>query len=79
MVEISFNKALFVPLNYSTFNESVLDIVLVPGQGQDPLKTKFTWKITDFTENGMNIQLTFESPLYISSSNVILLTIIFRL
>ena len=42
----------------------------MPGDGQDISKIHFTWKLTNFDNDIMEIKLDFEYPLYISSGYV---------
>lgn len=53
VVVVKFNQAMRVPANYSAFNESVLNITIIPGEGQDTAKLGFTWTVTEFSETDM--------------------------
>ena len=49
-VTVEFNKEIFIPKNYSTFNNSILELsIIASGSHYNIEKLNFSWVITDFT------------------------------
>lgn len=59
-----------VPENFGDFDTSVLDLVIIPGENTNLTNLKYKWKVTDFTESEMKIQMYFDNPQYISTFSV---------
>ncbi len=53
---VTFNEAIIVPENFSVINSSVV-LIDIPNSKNEDLN--FTWSITDFQSNSMEIQLKF--------------------
>lgn len=54
-----FSQPVIVPSNYSSIDNQVLDIAIIPSGLVALSRLYYTWYITDFTNNYMHIQLHF--------------------
>ena len=51
---ISFSSQIYVPENYTAFNNSVIKIVMKPGKESNPEDSNLTeWRVTKMTATGM--------------------------
>ena len=46
----------------------VMSVRVIPGEDSQPENLKFSWKPTEINEDSIHIQLSFEKPLFVSSS-----------
>jgi hypothetical protein len=46
----------------------VLDVTIIPSGQVDKKYLNFTWNVTDYSNTYIVIQLSFEHPLYVSST-----------
>jgi hypothetical protein len=72
VLNIAFSADIIVPDNYTTFNESVLKINIDPSPDSDKDLLGLYWNVTEITKLAMTIQITFDNPLSVSSSGVII-------
>ena len=66
-VFVYFSELFVVPSNITAVNETVLDVVIIPSGAVLDEFLYYTWNITDFKNDYLELQLFFERPLYISS------------
>jgi hypothetical protein len=67
LMTVSFTPNIKVPLNYSSFNESNLDIIAISNFSEFEIDLAgLNWTIANFSTSIMYIQLTFDNPLYVS-------------
>ena len=71
VVTVQFSESIYIPDNYTLFNESDLHVVVMPGLNSNKSLLFFNWTCHNITNNTMTINLTFENPLEISRSGVI--------
>lgn len=60
---------MFTDFNFSWFNESFVDIYMIPNDPELDInitRWNFTWNLTYFEDNIMRIQLNFSDPKAIS-------------
>lgn len=65
LVSIKFSEPLNIP-NITNMNSTVLDVTIIPSGSSKYLQ--FVWNVTRFDNNGFDIQLVFEKPLYVSAN-----------
>ena len=60
LVKIEFSKKLEPNQNFTTINEDMLNVTIIPNFNQlNFSKLDFTWEVTNFTQKEMIIQLRF--------------------
>ena len=77
LVTVTFRQKMKVQ-EASSISNKVLSISVIPHIGaMYPDKLGFNWECVDFTEENMQIKLTFENPLYVSykESHMLIITI----
>jgi hypothetical protein len=77
LVTVTFRQKMKVQ-EASSISNKVLSISVIPHLGaMYPDKLGFNWECVDFTEENMQIKLTFENPLYVSykESDMLMITI----
>lgn len=67
---IEFNREVLIPTNYTYFNNSILNMTVLPGDYSDKTLLNFNWTIKDFTTRQIMVQLDFEHPDVISMNYV---------
>ncbi len=66
LMTVTFNEAITVPSNYTTFNDTIMNVTIKPGADSDINNLVFNWTLEDFTSSQMTLQVTFLYPLLIS-------------
>lgn len=72
LVTVKFSKPIFTPLNYTSFNDTHLDIEFTESDGTSmdlEVYKDFNWTISYIYRDIMNIRLTFFDSHYISMYN----------
>ena len=67
-VKNDFSERFSIPQNGTEiFDDTILGIKLIPKNFATTTMLKFKWKLLSFDTTSMEIQLTFESPIFVSS------------
>lgn len=62
---------MIIPGNISMIDNDVVKLEIVPFSIANMKYLDFSWKVVKFTNNYLDIQLTFEKPLFVSSTGSI--------
>ena len=68
---LKFNNPIMVPSNISSINSTIMGIKVKPGLAQDPTKVNLSWNLKSMSTMSMEIDLIFDNPLWLSSTDVI--------
>ena len=69
---MEFTRDIIVPFNYTSFNDSTLNISVIPGEISNPNNLNFTWKIIDMSSREITIDLLFKTPLFVSYYDLVI-------
>ena len=67
-ITIYFSESLIIPPHIDYLNNTVLNVSLIPYDRFYMNYLNFTWNVTLFTNTYFVVRLTFENPLYVSST-----------
>eukprot|EP00347_Sterkiella_histriomuscorum_P012831 403367058 len=65
IVRVTFNRAIFIPQNYSSFNNNITLIEIYTNENKKS-EIKFTWQIFKFSSQEFQVQLYFDDPAQVS-------------
>lgn len=58
-----------IPKNYENLNSTVIKVEYIKNE-ESGKTSKYSWRVTEFTDSEFTIQLDFEEPLLVSTGNV---------
>ncbi|CDW71352.1 cadg domain containing protein [Stylonychia lemnae] len=75
---IQFSSEIIIPKNYNSFDHKILLVRIKDGEGKISQDLNYTWKITEFKEKSLTLQLLFNEPKLVSAKDQHKLSIGFK-